>query len=59
MIFSKKEITICHTIEKCNSCNMQNQRKFKEGDILFSRVNSCSCGGDFYVELIYGETLKQ
>lgn len=57
MIFSKKEIIIAYTVEKCNLCKKQNKRKFKEGDILFSKCDSCQCGGVFEIDMIYGQAL--
>lgn len=59
MIFSKREVTVAYTVEKCNSCSNQNKRKFREGDTLFSRIGSCGCGGEFRIEMIYGETFRQ
>ena len=59
MIFSKKEITLEYTLEKCDSCKKEKKREFLENDILFSKQDSCSCGGTFYIEMIFGETMKQ
>ncbi len=62
MIFSKpKKEVIAFTVEKCSNCNKALKRKFKEGDILFSKTKECnSCsGGGFTIEMIYGETIEQ
>jgi len=59
MIFSKKETTIAYTEEKCDSCKKSAKRRYREGDILFEKAHSCNCGGSFYIDKIYGETLRQ
>ena len=59
MIFSKKEITVAYTVEKCNSCKKTTKRKYRQGDTLFEKANSCVCGGNFHIDLIYGESFKQ
>ena len=42
--------------EKCESCNMETKRKFKEGDYVFKETQSCeSCKGKLRIEKIYGE----
>lgn len=59
MIFSKKEVTIAYTVQKCDSCKKQNRRIFADGDVLFSKEGACACGGNFYIDMIYGQTLKE
>ena len=59
-LFSKKEITIEYTVEKCDSCSKSRRRRHKIGDTLFAKSKaegSCGCGGTFYIDMIYGETL--
>ena len=59
-MFSKDEIVIAYTIEKCKSCNMERKRKFKEGDYLFSQTSKCdSCKGTMQIEKIFGETIEK
>jgi len=59
MIFSKKEITIAYTEEKCDSCKKSARREYREGDVLFEKAHPCGCGGSFCVEKIYGETFRR
>jgi hypothetical protein len=60
MIFSKKEKTIiAYTIEKCQSCNKESQRKFKEGDYLFTAGTECSsCKGQSRISKIFGQSIE-
>lgn len=59
-MFSKEEKITSFTIEKCNKCNKEIKRDFKEGDYLFSETTKCpSCDGKLQVEKIFGETIKQ
>ena len=59
-MFSKEKIVIAYTLEKCNSCNLERKRKFKEGDHLFSQTSKCdSCDGVLAIEKIFGETVDQ
>lgn len=60
MIFSKEEITIAYTVEKCNLCTMERKRKFRVGDVLFSDSEKCnSCEGIMRIEKIFGETIEK
>ncbi len=59
MIFSKKEITVAYAVEGCDSCEKSTKRKYRRGDTVFARAGPCSCGGDFYIERIYGEIVRQ
>ena len=60
MIFSKEEIILAYTIEKCSKCEKLNRRDFCEGDILFNSSSKCiSCDGITTIEKIYGETLQK
>lgn len=59
MIFSKEKITISYTIEICSSCNRERKRRFREGDMLFSKTEKCSsCDGMFTIEKIFGEEIE-
>lgn len=59
-MFSKEEIIVAYTIEKCKSCNMERKRKFKEGDYLFSQTSKCdSCEGAMQIEKIFGEAIEK
>ena len=59
-MFSKEEIIVAYTIEKCKSCDMERKRKFKEGDYLFAETSKCdSCKGDMQIEKIFGETIEK
>jgi hypothetical protein len=33
-MFSKEKTIHAYTVEKCNQCNLERKRKFKEGDFL-------------------------
>lgn len=59
MIFSKKqEQRSPFTVEKCNSCNREIKRKFKEGDYVFKETITCdSCNGKMRIDRIYGEII--
>ena len=60
MIFSKEEITVAYTVEKCDKCGMIRKRKFSEGDVLFSKSSKCSsCDESTTIEKIFGETIEQ
>ena len=59
-MFSKEEIIIAYTIEKCKSCEMERKRKFKEGDYLYAETFKCdSCEGSMQIEKIFGETIER
>ena len=59
-MFSKEEKVVAYTVEKCNKCNKEIKRDFKEGDNLFSETVKCpTCDGKLQVEKIFGETIKQ
>jgi len=59
-MFSKEEIIIAYTIEKCKSCEMERKRKFKEGDYLYAETSKCdSCEGLMQIEKIFGETIER
>ncbi len=59
-MFSKEEIIIAYTIEKCKSCEMERKRKFKEGDYLYAETSKCdSCEGVMQIEKIFGETIER
>ena len=60
MIFSKEEIILAYTVEKCPKCEKLNRRDFCEGDILFNSSSKCiSCDGITTIEKIYVETLQK
>ena len=42
MIFSKEEIILAYTIEKCPKCEKFHKRDFSEGDILFNTSSTVS-----------------
>ena len=59
-MFSKEKTIFAYTVEKCNSCNLERKRKFKEGDFLFDNISKCdSCNGIFVIEKIFGETIEK
>ncbi len=59
-MFSKDEIIIPYTIEKCKSCQMERKRNFKEGDYLFLETSKCdSCDGVMQIEKIFGESIEK
>jgi hypothetical protein len=59
-MFSKEEIIIAYTIEKCKSCEMERKRKFKNGDYLFAETSKCdSCEGSMQIEKIFGESIEK
>ncbi len=59
-MFSKEEIIVAYTIEKCKSCDMERKRKFKEGDYLFAESSKCdSCQGEMQIEKIFGEAIEK
>ncbi len=59
-MFSKDEIIIAYTIEKCKSCEMERKRKFEEGDYLYAETSKCdSCEGSMQIEKIFGETIER
>jgi DNA-directed RNA polymerase subunit RPC12/RpoP len=58
-MFSKEEVIISYTVEKCNKCNKEIKRKFKEGDFLFSETVKCpTCDGKLLIEKIFGESIE-
>ena len=60
MIFSKDEIILAYTVEKCPKCEKLNRRDFCEGDVLFNSSLKCTfCDGITTIEKIYGETLQK
>jgi len=59
-MFSKEKTVIAYTTEKCKSCNMEEKRKFKEGDYLFVETLKCnSCDGIMQIEQIFGESIEK
>ncbi len=59
-MFSKEEIVIAYTVEKCKSCEMERKRKFKNGDYLFAETSKCdSCEGSMQIEKIFGESIEK
>ena len=59
-MFSKEEIVIAYTVEKCKSCEMERKRKFKNGDYLFAETSKCdSCEGSMQIEKIFGEPIEK
>ena len=59
-MFSKEEIIISYTTEKCKSCQMERKRNFKEGDYLFLETSKCdSCDGVMQIEKIFGESIEK
>ena len=60
MIFSKEEIILAYTVEKCPKCKKSNKRNFSNGDVLFVSSSKCVfCDGVVIIEKIYGETLQK
>ena len=60
MIFSKEEIILAYTIEKCPKCEKFHKRDFSEGDILFNTSSKCNfCDGTTIIEKIFGEILQK
>ena len=60
MIFSKKEIVLAYTVEKCPKCEKLNQRDFSDGDVLFNSSSKCTfCDSVTIIEKIYGEILQK
>jgi hypothetical protein len=58
MIFSKEEIILAYTVEKCPKCQKFNKRDFSNGDVLFNSSSKCVfCDGITIIEKIYGEIL--
>jgi hypothetical protein len=52
----KVEIIIPCAVEQCNSCNAISKRKFKEGDYVFKKTDTCSsCKGQMSIVKIFGE----
>ena len=59
-MFSKEKTIYAYTVEKCNQCNLESKRKFKEGDFLFAQTSKCdSCNGMNVIEKIFGETIEK
>ncbi len=60
MLTKKEKPILPFTIEKCNKCNKEIKRKFKEGDYVFSDTTNCPiCDGKLQVEKIFGEAIEQ
>ena len=60
MLFSKEEVIVEYTIEKCKKCNAERKRKFTFGDTLFSETTKCNlCDGMMSIEKIFGEKLEK
>ena len=60
MIFSKEEIILEYTVEKCPKCKKLNRRDFSDGDVLFNSSSKCTfCEGVTIIEKIYGEILQK
>ena len=60
MIFSKEEIILEYTVEKCPKCEKLNRRDFFDGDVLFNSSSKCKfCNGVTIIEKIYGEILQK
>ena len=54
----KPEIITPYTIEQCGSCNAISKRKFKEGDYVFKKTDTCSsCKGQMSITKIFGEVI--
>jgi len=52
----KEEIIIPYTVEQCDSCNAISKRKFKEGDYVFKKTDTCSsCKSQMSIIKIFGE----
>jgi hypothetical protein len=59
-MFSAEKVTVAYTVEKCKKCSLEQKRKFKEGDFLFSETAKCtSCDGMMSIEKIFGETVEK
>ena len=57
-MFSKEKIITAYTIEKCQLCNFEKKRNFKESDFLYKNTVKCSsCEGIMQIEKIFGETI--
>jgi hypothetical protein len=60
MIFSKEEIILEYTVEKCPKCEKLNRRDFSDGDVLFNSSSKCTfCDGVTTIEKIYGDILQK
>ena len=60
MIFSKEEIVLAYTVEKCPKCQKLHKRDFSEGDTLFTLSSKCNfCDGITIIEKIFGEILQK
>ena len=60
MIFSKEEIVLAYTVQKCPKCEKFHKRDFSEGDILFNTSSKCNfCDGTTIIEKIFGEILQK
>ncbi len=58
MKFKRKKVEIItpYAVEQCNSCNAISKRKFKEGDYVFKKTDTCSsCKGQILITKIFGE----
>ena len=52
----KEELITPYTVEQCNSCGAISKRKFKEGDYVFKKIDTCtSCKGQMSIAKIFGE----
>ena len=52
----KEEIITPYTVEQCDSCNTISKRKFKEGDYVFKKTDTCSsCKCQMSIIKIFGE----
>ena len=52
----KAETITPYTVEQCNSCNAISKRKFKEGDYVLKKTDTCSsCKGQMTIAKIFGE----
>ena len=60
MIFSKEEIVLAYTVEKCPKCEKFHKRDFSEGDVLFNASSKCTfCAATTVIEKIFGEILQK
>ena len=52
---SKNTLSTCYTSMECNSCKFIKKRKFSNGDVVFSTLESCSeCDGKMLIIKIFG-----
>ena len=58
-MFSKEKITVTYVIEKCQLCNFEKKRNYKEGDYVFADTIKCnSCDGVMQIDKIFAETIE-